>query len=198
MNYNDIISEIKALVQEKWYIYVALYISFKDFHWLAKVLSDDSFAKQNVLNTSEISMLFGFLVQNNINLDYPESVEKFDEMASKTYFLFENLHNSFMFREENEEWDPGKILSEGIIYAWDWSYDVQYMDLLKEKYALDKDYLLSEHWFDTDIISDKWKDLRMYFEEKINSNRPTGIWQPVYDFLYKRVLFFLKCFHLLN
>ncbi len=184
MNYNEAIHEIKTLVREKWYIYVALYISFKDFHWLVKALSDDSFAKQNVLNTSEISMLFGFLFQNDMNLDYPKSVEKFNEMVSKTYFLFENLHNLFMFREGNEEWDPGKILSEGIIYAWDWSYDVQYMDLLKEKYALDKDYLLEEHWFDTETISSKWKDLRMYFEDKINSNRPKGIWQPIYDYLY--------------
>lgn len=184
MDYKSILEEIKNLVSQKWYIYIALYISLKDFHGFAKSLDDDSFAKQHILNSSEISMLFGFIFQWDVNFDYPVSIENFNEMVSKTYFLFENLHNSFMFREENGESNPGKMLSEAIIYAWDWSYDVQYMTLLKEKYSLDKDYLLEKHWFDIDIISSKWKDLRIYFEDKVNSNRPTGVWKPVYDYLY--------------
>jgi len=184
MNYNDILEDIKALVKEKWYIYIALFISLKDFYWLSKNLWEESQGSQYTLNTSEISLLYWFICQNELNFEYPDSVKEFDIMVSRTYFLFHNLHNSFMFREENEEWNPWKMLSEGIIYAWDWSYDVQYMTLLKEKYSLDKDYLLDKHWFDIDLISNKWKNLRIYFEDKVNSNRPKWVWKPVYDYLY--------------
>lgn len=189
MSYDEVLEKIQELVKEKGYIYVVLFISLKDFYGLNKNLSEEYQNKDYITNTAEISLLFGYIVKNNIKFEYPDSVKDFDMMVSKTYYLLNILHNSFMFNKHKENdgisnnhfW---KMLSEWIIYSWDGSYDVQYMSMLKEKYSLDKDYLLENFWFNIDIIEKNWKKLREYFEEKVNTWRPKTVWESVYEYLY--------------
>lgn len=188
MNNKEILLEIQKLVKEKWYIYVAMFISLKDFYGLAKAMWKEYQSSQYILNNAEMGLLFGFISQNDIIFEYPDSVENFNKMVLETYYLLDNLHNSFMYKSfwdwEEDNKKMWKMLSEWIIYSGDCSYDVQYMTLLKEKYWLDKDYLLKKFWFDIDIIWSNWKNLRLYFEDKVNSWRPKAIWESVYDYLY--------------
>ena len=62
---DEIIKEIKGLVNSKGYIYALSMILFEDFHINPEKMHEISSSKR--LSTNEASMLLGFLIQDGID-----------------------------------------------------------------------------------------------------------------------------------
>ena len=141
---SEIIMDVRKLVRSNGYIYALCLILCDDFHWSPEHLHEDN--SYDKLNMNEVSLLLGFLVQDDINFEIPSSFKKLLEMKKRTYELLkelqsslgdlpqkieENIKNSEMkkidfFRETN-------MIVELIFYAGTGAYDFQYIDFLKKK-----------------------------------------------------------------
>lgn len=164
---SQIIYDIRNLVQEKGFIYTLCMIIFEDNHIIVEELNSVNYFDR--LNKNEISLLLGFLIQNKIDLTPPEDPRLLIELKTKTYELFEELHNSLNnlvsdkmreiitsktiqseFKSFKELYSGDKTFIEPIFYANDGAYDFQFLNYLKAKYKYDEKWLLEKRNFDFD------------------------------------------------
>ncbi len=157
-----IIEEIKELIVSKGYIYALCMIIFDDFHVNPEKMQDINYRER--LSNKEASLLLGFLIQNLIDFNVPESPQDLIQMKQRTYELLEELHESISapffaklknnieaeHRGENSRADQkeffGKrdMLVESIFYSGAGVYDFQYLDFLEKKYKYDIKWLTEE------------------------------------------------------
>lgn len=165
----DIIADIKKLVKSKGYIYTLCMIIMEDFHFNVEKMHEIDIRAR--LNKNEVSLLFGFLLQEEINLDKPDTPFELIEQKKETNKLMEELHRSTLapliekFKPliENPESNlkPSKreffggehIFIEPIFYAGDGIYDFQYLEFLERKYKYDETWLnVNSNFYFDDII----------------------------------------------
>jgi hypothetical protein len=184
---SDVITDLKALIAEQGYIYALCMILFEDFHHdLNKIHLIDPRSK---LSVKECSLIIGFLLHNNINLQYPESPGKVIEMKERTYKLMEELQLSFnakqfkrlreMFEKKSkgeplEDLDEDKLdffvkdagMVEPMFYAGDGVYDFQYLEYLERKYKYDQAWLFEHKNFQFNNVIEIVKSIKSFFHER--------------------------------
>lgn len=187
----DIISDIKELVNTKGYIYTLCLIIMDDFHFnVEKMHEVDNRAR---LNKNEVSLLIGFLIQNRINLDTPESPFDLAEQKKKTYKLMDELHRSTLtpmfekfkplINNLNSSEQPDKrdffggenVFIEPIFYAGDGIYDFQYLEFLNRKYKYDEPWLNLNSNFYFDEINKITSQIKNSHQEKIRKVNFLGL-----------------------
>ncbi len=179
-NTNDVLDDIKKLVNTPGYIYPLLLIIFEDFHINPEKLHEINYRER--LNMNEASLLIGFLVQNSIDLTIPLSFEFVFEAKKKTYSLMKELHgtfhNSFIdnLKHEMESGEKPKsfqdffsqsdMLLEPIFYAGTGVYDFQYLDFLSKKYEYDEEWLRVNRGFIFSEAITIFKEIKSIQQEK--------------------------------
>ncbi len=161
-----VIKEIKELVSSKGYIYALCMILVEDFHVIAEKMHNTNYEAR--LNTSEVSLLLGFLIQNKIDFSQPDTIQDLIGLKQMTYDLLEDLHKSLMipffekmkknlehgnkgsdYRKEMKNFfGTGDMLMEPIFYSGSGVYDFQFLDFLERKYKYDKKWLIENKGFD--------------------------------------------------
>lgn len=160
----DVLLDIKQLVKSKGFIYTICLIVVDDFHLnLEQMHKVDHWAK---LNKNEVLMLLGFLIQEQISLDLPNSPTDLIELKKKTYELMEELHHSTMIpffnkirpfvenpnlrgtSREQDFFGDEDMFIEPIFYSGDGLYDFQYLEFLGRKYKYDQEWLKNNFAFD--------------------------------------------------
>lgn len=168
-NKDQVIADLKALINTKGYIYSLCLILFEDFHHdLDKIHQVDY---RSILSVKECSLITGFLVQNEIDFSIPESPEDVLNLKERTYKLMRELqvslnsHQMHKFGDILEKQAKGEQITasqedkidffvkdggmvEPMFYAGDGVYDFQYLEYLERKYKYDKDWLLRNRNFD--------------------------------------------------
>ena len=81
----EVIADIKKLVQSKGYIYALCMIIFEDFHIVLEDLHKVNFRER--LSKNEVSLLIGFLIQNQIDYSYPINPSDVIKIKKETYKL---------------------------------------------------------------------------------------------------------------
>ncbi|MBU4349649.1 hypothetical protein KJ599_04945 [bacterium] len=84
-----IIKDLKSLISSKGYIYIRCMIIFEDFHINPEKIQELNLIKR--LSHKEVSLLLGFLIQNQINFTPPDLWQDLIQMKQKTYELMEEL-----------------------------------------------------------------------------------------------------------
>lgn len=160
----DVLLDIKQLVKSKGFIYSICLIVVDDFHLNVEQMHKvDHWAK---LNKNEVLMLLGFLIQDQISLDLPNSPTDLIELKKKTYELMEELHHSTMIpffnkmrpfvenpnlrgtSREQDFFGDEDMFIEPIFYSGDGLYDFQYLEFLGRKYKYDEEWLKNNFAFD--------------------------------------------------
>jgi hypothetical protein len=182
-----IINNIKKLIQKRGYIYTLCTILAEDYFVEMEKLHEVNHYER--LNENEIGLLLGFMIQNEIKLDYPKTPEHLLEMKYETRILLEDLHKTFgvgdlkdfieksknpnfNFKEYNKEfWTSEGRMLEPIFYDGTGVYDFEYLDYTKSKYMKDKDWLIKNYNFDPDTIKTLIDELKKYIHLKANKRR---------------------------
>jgi len=188
-----VIKDLKSLISSKGYIYALCMIIFEDFHINPEKIHEINLIKR--LSHKEVSLLFGFLVQSQINFALPDSWQDLIQMKQKTYELMEALHQSFMipfvekmqknlekkhekkdFRKEQKEFfGKGDMLTEPIFYSGTGVYDFQYLDFLERKYKYDKNWLSEKKNFDIEQTKNIALQIKNILQEKSKKVRLYGL-----------------------
>lgn len=188
---SDIISDIKVLVNTKGYIYALCLIIVDDF-----LIDLENMHKVNFrdrLNKNEVSLLIGFLIQNNICLDFPDTPFELIELKKHTYKLMEELHlsvNEHLF-EKFKTLEPtfdsnikqSKLdffggensFIEPIFYAGDGIYDFQYLEFLSRKYQYDENWLSQKANFYFEKIISITNQIKSSHQKKIEKVEVLGL-----------------------
>lgn len=181
----QVLDDIKTLVKEDGFIYALCLIIVEDFHYNVEEMHQvDNRAR---LNKNEISLLLGFLIQNEFSLNKPDSPFDLIDLKKRTRKLMEELHWSTMIPSiekfkpliENPGQKPSKeeffggenMFIEPIFYAGDGIYDFQYLEYLEKKYKYDESWLKdnANFFFDEVIqIAFKIKLIHQKKFEKVN------------------------------
>lgn len=185
INIEKIIKKIRELVKSQWYIYALCMILFEDFHVVVEELHNIDYRLR--ISEKEASLLLGFLIQNDIDLTYPNQPTDLIEMIDKTYTLLEKLHscllspymecltdiesNPLEVKEDfekfrNETFSKWAMIIEPIFYSGTWAYDIQYINFLDKKYKYDKKWLIENRYFDFDISKKILYKIKNIIEEK--------------------------------
>ena len=185
----EIIREIKNLVNTRGYIYALCMILFEDFYINPEKIQEINYAKR--LSTKEVSLLLGFFIQKEIDFSTPDTPKDLIQLKQKTYELMEALHRSFMipfikkikkslkksykienFRTEQKEFfGKGDILREPIFYSGTGVYDFQYLDFLEKKYKYDKNWLLESKNFSIEQTKNIATQTKIILQEKAQKVR---------------------------
>ncbi|WP_162796091.1 SEC-C metal-binding domain-containing protein [Pedobacter nanyangensis] len=184
---DQVIAELKTLINSQGYIYALCMILFEDFHHdLNKIHLVDPRSK---LSVKECSLILGFLLHNEMNFHYPESPEKVIEMKEKTYGVMEELHYSFnarqfeKFREMFEKQANGEQMEDSLedrmdffvkvsgmvepmFYAGDGVYDFQYLEYLERKYRYDQVWLREHRNFEFQEAVEVVGKIKAFFHQK--------------------------------
>lgn len=185
---SQIIDDIRNLVRENGFIYTLCMILFEDNHIIVEELNSVNYHDR--LNKNEISLLLGYLIQNEIDLSPPEDPWFLLELKAKTYKLFEELHSALNnplfdkmrvvitsktsqseYPSIKELYSGDKTFIEPIFYANDGVYDFQFLNYLKVKYKFDEEWLKEKRNFDFDktiAIVQKIRDIANKRCEKTN------------------------------
>lgn len=179
----DILEDIKELVNSKGYIYALCLIIMEDFHFDVEQMHEINY--WNRLNKNEISLLLGFLIQNSISLEKPDSPFDLIDLKKKTNSLMEELHHSTnksmyeKFRNLVEtlpsENKPSKLeffggensFIEPIFYSGDGIYDFQYLEYLERKYKYDEEWLIKNRNFRFNEVIAIASRIKQLHQEKI-------------------------------
>lgn len=165
---DDILVDVESLVSTKGYIYVLCLIILDDFH--VDVERMDRIDVRSKLNKNEILLLFGFLIQTELDIEPPRSSLDLLELKKKTYALMEELHHSTMIpfmnkitplinnleqaqkSTERDFFGDEGMFVEPIFYSGDGIYDFQYLEFLDRKYKYDEQWLNSHANFHFDKV----------------------------------------------
>lgn len=185
-NTNEVIMDIKNLVNEKGFIYVISMILTEDFVFdMENLHKVDMYSR---VSNNEALLLLWFLIQNDIDLSFPNSPQDFIDLKKKVYRLLEELHSSFMipfierlkkgaenwFKVDNYEQDKkdffgnGEMLVEPIFYSWSWVYDFQYLDFLEKKYIKDKERLEKQKFFKFSEVKEIINNIKEILHKKLS------------------------------
>lgn len=185
----EIIEEIKSLVDTTGFIYSLCLILVEDFHLNAEEMHEVNFRAR--LNKNEISLLIGFLIQKEISLEKPKHPLNLINLKKKTRKIMDELHSSTMipsinkFRpiidnlKEGNNISPSKkdffggedMFIEPIFYSGDGIYDFQYLEYLDKKYKYDEKWLNenTNFYFNEVIeIANRIKSLHKEKFQKVN------------------------------
>ncbi|MCK4377088.1 MAG: hypothetical protein KAV97_02585, partial [Actinomycetia bacterium] len=188
-----VIKDLKSLISSKGYIYALCMIIFEDFHINPEKIQELNLIKR--LSHKEVSLLLGFLIQNQINFTPPDLWQDLIQMKQNTYELMEELHQSFMipfteklqkslkkehekkdFRKEQKEFfGKGDMLTEPIFYSGTGAYDFQYLDFLERKYKYDKKWLSEKKNFDIEQTKNIAIQIENILQEKSKKVRLYGL-----------------------
>lgn len=201
----EIIKDIRDLVNSEGYIYALCLILFEDFHVNLNTIHEvDHKAK---LSIKEITFLIGFLVQDEINLTPPKSPECLFKLKSNTYRLMEELHLSYIkpfidnysdisqqlqvgasmesnnsFENRLNFWVKGGGMVEPMFYSGDGVYDFQYLEYLDKKYCYDQEWLLKNKRFEIDKTIEQIKLIKEILQTKSQKVNLIGIRERVPEF----------------
>jgi hypothetical protein len=176
---------IKELVCSKGYIYTLCMIVAETFYIDIENIQNEN--QKNKLSVKEVALLFGFLIQDEIDFSYPKNPVDLIKLKDKTYILMNDLHNSFMrsfvkksekeFENKNDIKDFSKaqkdffasaeLMQEPIFYSGTGVYDFQYLDFLERKYKYDKDWLIDNKNFDFQEIKNIANEIKNILQKKI-------------------------------
>ncbi len=165
-NTEEVIRDLKGLVNSRGYIYALCMILFEDFHINPEKLHEMDWDKS--LSVNEASLLLGFLVQEMIDFSMPKNPMDLIHFKEKTYELMKELHQSLNIpfieklekeigkasdeknhrKDAKEFFGTGNMLIEPIFYSGTGAYDFQYLEFLEKKYKYDKEWLYKEKQFD--------------------------------------------------
>lgn len=211
-----ILKEIKNLVNTKGYIYALCMILYEDFHYnLDEIHLVNPMAKMSV---KECSLLIGFLVQSDINFEFPNSPEELFALKEKTYDLMQQLHYSlnepvFSKLKKMAETSLKNDLSiddlhnkldffakdggmvEPMFYAGDGVYDFQYLEYLGLKYRYDQDWLLSNYNFNIEEIKSIVNKIKNLLLKKSKDVNPIDIKDPIQKTIKKEIKKLKKSFN---
>lgn len=172
---NEVIADIKVLVNTESYIYSLCLILFEDFHLDMNKMHEVDYRSK--LSVKESSFLIGFLVQKEIDFTYPTSSSEVLRLVNRTYELMRELHDSFNAPQFEkllkiiERQESGEVIEntyedrlnffikengivEPLFYAGDGVYDFQYLEFLHAKYKYDGKWLSENKSFDISLNID--------------------------------------------
>lgn len=164
---NDILIDIKKLVSSKGYIYAICLIIIDDFHFNVEQMHEVDYWSR--LNKNEICLLLGFIIQDRISLERPNSAVDLIELKKRTYSLMDELHRAVsrpVFEnlkslnnplvgqklEKHEVFGGENLFIEPIFYSGDGVYDFQYLEYLGRKYIYDVEWLEENRHFRFDEV----------------------------------------------
>lgn len=204
-NKEEVIEEIRNLVNSEGYIYALCLILFEDFHLNLNTIHEVNHKEK--LSIKEATFLIGFLVQDKINLTPPESPEYLFKLKAKTYSLMEELHLSYnkplldkfsdmfqqtqegnsleitdSFQDKYDFWVKGGGMVEPMFYSGDGVYDFQYLEYLEKKYYYDKEWLLKHKKFDIDKTIEHLKQIRNILQTESKKVNLIGIRERIPEF----------------
>jgi len=187
----QVLEEIRKLINKRGYIYALCMILFEDFHITPEKIQEIDFRSR--LNTKEASLLLGFLIQNKIDFSTPNTPQELIRLKQLTYELMDELHKSFMLpflekiqesikkehkienyrKEQKDFFGKGDMMTEPIFYSGTGVYDFQYLDFIERKYKYDQKWLLENKNFDLgkskniptqikNILQEKSQMVRLY------------------------------------
>ena len=150
---DEVLADLKSLIRRPGYIYSLCIILFNDFHLSLEELG--TINNREKLSIKEVALILGYLIQEKIDLTYPETTEYLIENKNQTYELLEELHFTFMVPQREmlaEILNKGSMaatpftkfefftkkgsMQESIFYAGDGAYDLQYIEYLPQKTAI--------------------------------------------------------------
>lgn len=161
-----VIGNIKQHIKSKGFIYALSMIIFDDFHMFAEELHKVNTRER--LSSKEVSLLLGFLIQDEIDFSIPESPEYLIELKKNTYKLMRELHESFLgafFEKLKSTFESGQnesdlriaqkdffghanMMVEPMFYSGTGVYDFQLLDYVEKKYKKDREWLTENKAFD--------------------------------------------------
>ena len=199
----EVIADIKKLVQSKGYIYALCMIIFEDFHFVLEDLHNVNFRER--LSKNEVSLLIGFLIQNQIDYSYPINPSDVIKLKKETYKLLEELHSTLMlpsyermqellnntnadtdlYKSMNFFFGGDNMFTEPIFYANDGVYEFQYSEFLEKKYAYDKDWLLKNKGFEVNKIIKILNRIKVILQKKSTVVNYLSLKETIPEFLEK-------------
>ena len=175
-----VIDKIKRLTKTKGFIYAFCMILCEDFRVNLEKIHEMNQSER--LTIKEASLLIGFLIQDSINFDKPDSWNEVIEIKRKVYSLMDELHNTFntefadkaaeLFKKDSQKIEVNEILGQGtmlvepIFYSSSGVYDVQYLDLLEKKYKYDKKWVIDNKKFSIEQAKTIVLTIREFLVEK--------------------------------
>jgi SEC-C motif/Nuclease-related domain len=183
-NTTDVLLDIKQLVKSKGFIYTICLIVVDDFHLNVEQMHNIDHRAR--LNKNEVLMLLGFLIQEPISFDFPNSPFDLIKLKKRTYKLMDELHHSTMIpffnkirpfvenpdqRNTSREQDffgDEDMFIEPIFYSGDGLYDFQYLEFLARKYKYDAEWLKNNVSFDFEKAARFALGIKSTLQSKIN------------------------------
>jgi hypothetical protein len=182
----SLVKEIKQLIASDGYIYALCMILIEDFSMNPEKLHEVDYRSQ--LSVKEVSLLLGFLVQNNINFSTPDSLYDLIQMKQQTYELMKKLHDSLSnpamekiidnLKKEKDDININSLmesncfrresLMEAIFYSGDGVYDFQFLEYLDKKYKYDREWLLANNKFEAEKVKEIIPRIKNILEDKLN------------------------------
>ncbi|MEZ4812006.1 MAG: nuclease-related domain-containing protein [Caldisericia bacterium] len=181
----EIYEDIKKLVRSKGFIYVLCWMRLNDMTYQpGEIHKLDTY---NLLNNREISLLLGFLVQNEIDFSVPDTQIEMDFLYKKSKLQMEELHKAVsvpiffekikeIFESQNKKgrsykpteklFNDAKMLVEPMFYVGDGVYDIQYLNLLPKRYKYDKRWLQKNKNFNIENAKNIILKIKSIFLEK--------------------------------
>lgn len=179
-NVPEVIKDIQTLIKQEGYFYSLCMILFEDARVnVEKIQETDHTAK---LSVKELSLILGFIVQNELNFERPKNDVDIIKLKRQTYDLMKELHqaiNSPFFtklisqmKEGNVQegakdfFGQGEMMMEPIFYSGTGVFDFQYFEFIDEKYKYDTDWLKKNKGFDIGQSKEIALEIKKKLEEK--------------------------------
>lgn len=152
----EVFAELRTLCGKPGYVHALAYLSYRDnmINFVEEVEPKDMrhlFSSGRLLRT-EISVLVGLLVQDEINysLPIPEDFEHYITQSDELFKEFHDVMGSAMMQgllgpnrieEGKEAFQRGTFLREPFFYSGEAAYSFQYRDFSPRKYCRDNEWL---------------------------------------------------------
>ena len=158
----DIVVDIERLSQENGFIYTFCHLVFDHLlEWADEVAEIRDLSQK--LNSQELSFLLGLMVKHPLKLGSFPSAKSVQDRSQKVIELFGELQETFGLllseaiqekvtnvkghsgiTKPNSNWmESGDRIVEPIFYGGNGAYDFQYLELVEQLYAKDRDWLHS-------------------------------------------------------
>ncbi|MCB5300556.1 nuclease-related domain-containing protein [Yersinia intermedia] len=177
---HQILAELESLCSSAGFLDIVSFFSFKDtfIHTEDGDLNPEtilqSFDKTR-LSTTEISTITALACKNGI-VDNKLSRAEFEQYASNTLDLLEELHRSFYIRLNITDFisddivknDTNVLIRESVFYAGEGVYKHQYRDMSKIRYKNDNDWVIKNKGFSIEQATDVISAIEKYQLDKSN------------------------------
>lgn len=183
-NREEILRDLKKLIHLPGYIYCLCMIIADDFIHPIENLETINYREK--LNIKEVTLILGYLIQEDIDLSYPSSIEELLNNKYQTYKLLKELHYSFLSVQrkiiqkylvenskdnklpfpETEFFINEDSMQESILYGNDGAYDIQYLEYLPIKYQYDQEWLNLNRNFEIQEVIKIAKEIKSVLRNK--------------------------------